>query len=173
MGEGLAETVTDMLRRGNVPAEHHGIGPLAQKGREGLDEGRQLGIRLIQQSLGLAHQGEESRIGSKAGAGLQVNGVFILSVFVVDPGLQALVLVQGPVAQRTEGGARGRANAAHQRQGAPKRQPPLPLASPDLLHHSKAVVQHRLLERHVGWRQGIGILGGLVFGKGAVLVPVP
>jgi len=87
-----------VLGRRQIAAEDDRVRALGDQGPQRVDERGQLGIGLIQKLFGASHERKKRRIGVKDRARLEIDGVLVVAVFVVDLRLEAVDLVGDAVA---------------------------------------------------------------------------
>ena len=172
-GKSLPQTISDMLGSCQIAAEYHGIHTLLDQWRERIDEGRELWVGFVNQLLCPDDQSQEGGISIEAGAGFDIDSIFVIRVFVIDLRLKPVALIRHSVAEGTEGRRWRRTYTAHQGERAPEGETPFPKPGACARDDTKAVVEHGLLEIEMRLRQPVGRLRRFVLGKCAVLVPFP
>ena len=106
----------------------------------------ELRIRRLGQTLGLRHEGRERPVLLKARGRLDVDRIAFVGIFVEHLSFEPIGIGSEPVAQRARGGSGRRADAPHQRQRAPERQPPSALVRTRALDDAEAVIEHGIVE---------------------------
>ena len=95
-----------MLRRRQIATEDDRIGALLDQRRQRIDQSGQLGIGFADEFLGALHQSKKRRIGIEGRTRLDIDGVLVVAVLVIDLRFEAVALVGHPVPQGAQG--RGR-----------------------------------------------------------------
>ena len=124
-----------------------GLAPSAISGLSSFSNGVELRIGRLGQALGLRHErGERIRLRSRPEAGSTSTASPSSASSSNTCSFEPVGFGGEAVAQRARGGGGRRADAAHQRQRAPERQPPPALVGAGALDDAEAVVEHGVVE---------------------------
>ena len=147
--KGFVKTRRDVIGGRDETAEDDGVGALGDERFQDFDSRFELRIRRTGQPLGPRDEPRERSRFFQARRRLHIERVRFVGIVIKYLLFEPLRICSKTVTKRAERGGRRRADAAHQRQGAPKGKPSPPLIRPGALNDAEAVVEHRIVERPV------------------------